>query len=215
MSNDNDLKQAVLAELDWEPSVTSAHIGVTANSGVVTLSGHVENYAAKKHAEMAAGRVRGVKAIVEELEVRLPGFVKKHDDEIAAAALDRFAWAVSVPDDAIKVKVEKGWVTLTGQVDWYFQKEAATREVRDLSGVLGVNDNMTIKPGVNVGDVSNDITHALHRAWFEPRTITVSAVGGTIKLSGTTHSWIDRHEAELTAWAAPGATAVENNIAVV
>jgi osmotically-inducible protein OsmY len=215
MSNDSELKQAVLAELTWTPSVTAAHIGVTANAGVVTLSGHVANYAAKLAAETAAGKVKGVKAVVEELEVRLPSFIKKHDDEIAAAALDRFEWATSVPDGAIKVKVEKGWVTLTGQVDWHFQKESAAREIRDLAGVIGVSDQITIKPQVDAGNVSADITKALHRSWYDPKTITVFADGGKIRLGGTAKSWYDREEAEATAWAAPGATSVENNIAVV
>jgi osmotically-inducible protein OsmY len=215
MSNDSDLKQAVLAELKWTPNVTAAHIGVTAANGVVTLSGHVDNYSAKSAAETATGRVKGVKAVVEELEVRLPSFIKKHDDEIAAIALSRFEWATSVPDGAIKVKVEKGWVTLTGEVEWHFQKESAVREVRDLAGVIGVSDEITIKSQVNVGNVSDDISKALHRSWYDPKTITVWADGGKIKLGGTAVSWWDREEAESTAWAAPGATSVENNIAVV
>ena len=215
MTNDNDLKQAVLAALKWAPNVTAAHVGVTANAGVVTLSGHVENYSAKRAAEAATGRVKGVKAVVEELEVRLPSFIKKHDDEIAAAVLDRFAWSTSIPDGAVKVKVEKGWVTLTGQVNWHFQKESAVNEIRDLAGVIGVSDDITIKPQVNVGNVSDDITKALHCSWYDPKTITVWADGGKIKLGGTASSWYDREEAESTAWAAPGATSVENNIAVV
>ena len=215
MSHDSDLKQAVLAELNWAPNVTAAHIGVTASDGIVTLSGHVDNFSSKYSAEAAAGRVKGVKAVVEELEVRLPSMFKKHDDEIAAAALSRFAWATSVPDGAIKVKVEKGWVTLKGEVEWHFQAEFAVREVRDLTGVIGVTDEITVKPRVDVGNVSEDITKALHRAWYDPKTITVWADGGKIRLGGTAHSWADREEAESTAWAAPGATSVENNIAVV
>jgi len=215
MTNDNELKQAVLAKLKWEPRVVTAHIGVTAASGVVTLTGHVENYAAKHAAEAAAGRVKGVKALVEELEVRLPASIKKHDDEIAAAALDRFNWAVSVPTNAIKVKVEKGQVTLTGAVDWHYEKEAAVREIRDLAGVVSVSDQITIKPRVNVGNITDDIALALHRSWYSPQTVTVFADGGKVILSGTASSWHDREEAEATAWAAPGATSVENNIGVI
>lgn len=214
-SNDNDLKQAVLAELAWEPRVTAAHVGVTASAGVVTLTGHVENYGAKNAAENAVGRVRGVRAVVDELEVRLPSSIVKHDDEIAAAALDRFSWAVSVPTDAIRVAVEKGWVTLTGAVDWYFQKESAVREVRDLSGVVGITDRIAINPRVDVGNISDDIALALRRSWYSPKTVTVSADGGKIILAGTASTWRDRSEAEATAWAAPGATSVENHIGVI
>lgn len=213
--NDSELKKSVLAELSWEPSVSAAHIGVEANGGIVTLTGHVGNFSAKYTAETAAGRVKGVKAIIEELEVKLPGHIKKGDEAIASIAVDRFAWSVKVPHDVIKVKVEKGWVTLTGEVEWHFQKEAAVREIRDLSGVIGVSDQITIKPRVNIASIGNDITHALHRSWYAPKTITVRADGGKVSLSGTVHSWHDREEAALTAWAAPGATAVENNIAVI
>ena len=130
MSSDNQLQQAVLAELKWEPSVTAAHIGVAANAGVVTLSGHVGSFAEKLAAEATARRVKGVKALAEEIEVRLPFATKKTDEEIAAAALGRLAWDVSVPNDAVKVKVEKGRITLTGQVDWQYQRQAAEHDVR-------------------------------------------------------------------------------------
>jgi osmotically-inducible protein OsmY len=214
MSNDSELKQAVLAELNWEPSVVAAHIGVTSSAGVVTLSGHVNNFAAKWAAEAAAGRVKGVKAVAEELEVRLPGHIKRGDDEIAAAAIERLAWNVSIPLDAIKVKVEKGWVTLTGQVEWNYQREEASQEIRTLSGVTGVSNQTTIKPKVNAANISDDIATALHRTWFDPKTINVSAEGGKVELSGTVKSWHDREEAEMTAWAAPGATSVVNNISI-
>lgn len=215
MTNDNDLKQAVLAELKWEPSVTAAHIGVTAAAGIVTLTGHVENYAAKSAAETATGRVKGVKAIVEELEVRLPSHIKKGDDEIAAAVIQRLAWSFTVPANVIKVKVEKGFVTLTGQVNWHYQREAVANEVRDLSGVVGIANLVTIKPQVDTQTVSDDITRALHRSWYDPKTITVSAEGGDVTLTGTAHSWHDRNEAEMTAWSAQGITNVKNDIAVV
>ena len=125
MSSDSDLQKAVMAELTWEPSVTAAHIGVTAKAGVIALTGHVDSYAAKHSAEVAATRVKGVKAVAEELEVRLPMDARRSDEDIAAAAIERLSWDVSVPKDAIKVKVEKGWVTLSGQVDWFFQKDLA------------------------------------------------------------------------------------------
>ena len=121
MPQDSQLKELVLAELKWDPSVTAAHIGVTANGGVVSLTGHVENYAEKSAAEHAARRVKGVKAVAEEIEVRLPFDRQRGDDDIAGAAISRLYWDVSVPRDAAQVKVEKGWVTLTGEVDWHFQ----------------------------------------------------------------------------------------------
>jgi osmotically-inducible protein OsmY len=216
MPNDNRLQQAVLDELSWEPSVTAAHIGVAADSGVVTLTGHVESFAQKHAAEAAVRRVKGVKAIAEEIEVRLPYATKRSDEEIAGAATRRFEWDVSIPRDAVKITVDQGWITLTGEVDWHYQKDAAGIDVRALFGVTGVSNQITIKPTVNASNISDDIMHALHRSWFfDPQTISVSAQGGKVRLTGTVHSWHDRQVAAATAWAAPGATAVENDIAVI
>lgn len=216
MSDDKQLQQAVLAELNWEPSVTAAHIGVTAKAGVIALTGHVGSFVEKYAAETAASRVKGVKAVAEELEVRLPYEIKRGDEEIAEAVLNALTWNVSVPHDAIKAKVEKGWITLTGQVDWHFQLDAAEDAVRGLIGVVGISNEIVIKPSVNAKNLSDDITHALHRSWFsDPKTIKVSADRGDIKLSGTVLSWNDRQLATETAWSAPGATSVENDIIVV
>lgn len=216
MSHDNDLKSAVLAELKWEPSVEASHIGVTAKDGVVTLMGHVASFAEKYAAETAAARVKGVKAIAEEVEVRLPFSIKHDDEAIAAAAVSRLAWNSSVPKDAVKVKVEKGWITLSGTVEWNYEKTSAGQDVRLLSGVVGVTNDIKIKPRVNAANISDDINHALHRSWFfdEPQTVFVSADGGKVKLTGTVDSWFDRQTAADTAWAAPGATSVENDIRV-
>lgn len=216
MSHDDQLQKAVLAELNWEPSITAAHIGVTAENGTVTLTGHVASYGQKHAAEMATGRVKGVKAIAEEIEVRLPYEVKRDDADIARAAIERLAWDTGTPRDAVKVKVEKGWVTLTGQVDWHYQMEAAEREVRGLMGVLGVSNQVTIKPRVDTAHLQDDIQHALHRSiFFQPENVHVSAEEGRIKLTGTVTSWLDRRTAGWTAWAAPGATSVENDLIVV
>ncbi len=216
MNNDSELQKAVQAELNWEPSVTAAHIGVTAHAGVVTLTGHVQTYPEKRAAETAATRVRGVKAVAEELEVRLPFETKRSDEAIAAAAIERLSWDVSIPKDAVKVRVEKGWVTLSGQVDYYCQKNAPEQELRGLSGVIGVLNQVTIKPQVNARNISDDIMHALHRSWFfDPQTIQVSAVGGRVKLTGTAHSAYDKGIAASTAWMAPGVTNVENDLAVL
>ncbi len=215
MFNDIDLRQAVLTELDWEPAVNAAHIGVTANAGVVTLMGHVESFFEKHEVEIAALRMRGVKAVVMEIEVRLPFDMKRGDDDIAAAAIDRLGWDVSVPQDAVKITVDRGWVTLTGEVDWNYQKQAAEFDVHRLVGIVGVSNQITIKPQVNTSNLSDDITHALHRSWFfDPKMINVSAEGGKIRLTGTVPSLHDRQVAAATAWTARGVTEVENDIAV-
>ena len=216
MSKDKALQQAVLAELGWEPSVTAAHIGVTASRGVVTLTGHVSNYPEKHAAEAAALRVKGVKAVADELEVKLPFDTKRDDEAIAAAAIERLGWDVTIPRNSVQVTVTKGWVTLSGQVDWSYQRDAAQHDVRGLHGVIGVSDEVTIRPRVNTANLSDDITHALHRSWFfDPQTVFVTAEGGNVHLSGTVHSPHDRQLAADTAWNAPGATYVENDIAVI
>ncbi|WGJ13240.1 BON domain-containing protein [Methylocapsa sp. D3K7] len=214
MSDDKQLKQAALDELKWEPSVNEAHIGVTAKDGVVALMGHVESYSEKFAAEKATRRVKDVKAVVEELEVRLPFNVKHGDEEIASAAVNRLKWDSSVPKDAVKVKVEKGWVTLTGEVDWHYQQEAAADDVGGLWGVVGVSNEIIIKPKPNTSKIRDDIMVALDRSWFDPATINVTARGGKVTLTGTVESWYERDEAGYTAWAAPGTTSVENDISV-
>jgi osmotically-inducible protein OsmY len=215
MSQDDKLQKAVLAELKWEPRIAAAHIGVTAENGTITLTGHVESYGQKLAAEVATGRVLGVKAIAEEIEVRLPHSIKRDDADIAAAAISRLAWDTVTPADEIKVKVEKGWMTLTGEVTWHFQKEAAEREVRNLMGVRGVSNQVTIKSRVNTANLSDDIQHALHRSWFfDDEKVHVTAQEGRIKLTGTVGSWLERRTAGSTAWAAKGATSVENDLIV-
>ncbi len=204
-----------MAELGWEPSIDAAHIGVAANAGVVTLTGHVQNFPQKLAAERTAARVKGVKAVAEEIEVKLPYDIRRGDEDIAAAAIERLAWDASVPPDAIEIRVEKGWVTLNGEVDWHFQKEAAGQTVRTLIGVVGVSNQIEIKPTVNADDVGQNITRALHRSWFyDPNTIKVSTQGGKIKLTGQVATWNARDLAGKTAWSAPGATSVQNDIAV-
>ena len=214
MSNDKELKQSVLDELNWEPSINSAHIGVTTKDGVVTLMGHVDSYAQKQAAEKATLRVKDVKAVAEEIEVRLPSSVKHGDEEIAAAAVDRLAWDGSVPKDKVKVAVAKGWLTLTGQVEWHFQHDAAADAVRTFWGVTGVSNQITIKPHVDAGDIKADILIALNRSWFSPEKIDVTARDGKVTLTGTVDYWNERAIAGSTAWAAPGVTSVVNDIRV-
>jgi osmotically-inducible protein OsmY len=172
-------------ELGWEPSIHTAHIGVAANAGVMTLIGHVQSLPQKVAADRATARVKGVKAVAEEIEVKLAYEVTRGDESVAAAAVERIAWDSSVPPDAIEIRVEKGWVTLNGEVEWYFQKEAAGRAGQTLIGVVGVSNLIEIKPTANADDVRQSITPALHRTWlYDPNTITVSAQGGKIKLTG-------------------------------
>jgi osmotically-inducible protein OsmY len=215
MSDDKQLKQAVLDELKWEPSVNSAHIGVTAKDGVVTLMGHVESYWEKSAAEKAARRVKDVKAVAEEMEVRLPFGAKHGDEEIASSAVDRLKWDGSVPKDAVKVSVEKGWVTLTGEVDWHYQQDAATDDVRGLWGVVGVSNQITVKPKPDTSKIRENILVALDRSWFDPATINVSAQGGKVTLTGKVETWYEHDEAARTAWAASGTTSVVNDLAIV
>ena len=214
MSDDKQLKQAVLDELQWEPSVNAAHIGVTAKSGVVTLMGHVATFSEKFAAEKATRRVNDVKAVAEEIEVQLPFGVRYGDEEIASAAANRLKWDSSVPVDTIKAKVEKGRVTLTGEVDWHYQQQAAVDDVRSILGVIGVSNDITIKPRPNTSEIRNNIMVALDRSWFDPASISVTAQGGKVNLTGSVESWYEREEASAAAWAAPGTTSVNNKITV-
>ena len=215
MSNDTTLQHRVTAELIWDPAVTSSEIGVTAKDGVVALSGQVGTYDQKIAAEAAACRVRGVRAIVQEIEVSVSHARTRSDEDIAAAAVARLAWSVAVPPDRVLVKVSKGTVTLTGEVDHRFEAEAAERELGHLSGVVAVNNRLAIKPQVDVDAVSDNISEALDRSWlFDPKTVTVTAEGGTVRLGGTVRTMHERREAVGAAWASPGTTAVENGISV-
>jgi osmotically-inducible protein OsmY len=215
MTQDEKLQKAVTAQLHYEPSVAAAQIGVTAIDGVVTLTGHVETFAEKHAAATATLLVKGVKAVAEEIEVRLPFDAQREDKDIAAAAISRLSWDVSVPQDKIKVMVEKGWISLTGEVEWFYQKDAAEQDVRRLFGVLGVSNEISIKPRVNESNLSDDIMHAMGRSWFfDPKTINVTADLGRVMLTGKVDSPHDRQIAAATAWAAPGVTNVVNDITI-
>jgi osmotically-inducible protein OsmY len=212
---DQSLKQTVLDELKWEPSVNAAHIGVTARDGVITLTGQVESYADKRAAEQGAERVAGVKAIAEELEVRYASSPVEGDEDIAARAVQVLAWDVGVPHDRLKVKVEKGWVTLSGHVDWYFQKHNAESCVRRLHGVLGVIDRITIAPAVEAQHIADKINTALRRtAFFNNGHVVVAAEGGKVTLRGHVDNYYERSLALSTAWSAPGVLAVNNLLTV-
>lgn len=214
MNNDHKLKNEVLAELSYEPSISADHIGVTAEKGVVTLTGHVENYWQKSAAERAVGRVKGVKAIAEEIEVRLNGGNRHQDDDIAAAAVHSLDWNVSVPKDSVKVRVQKGFATLTGEVPWHYQHDEAARSIRTLSGVTGVANHIKVKKRPDTSKIQTDIGNALHRSWLADDHVTVTAKGGEVHLNGNVASWKDRNMAQTTAWRAAGTTSVHNNIHV-
>jgi osmotically-inducible protein OsmY len=216
MSHDSSLQHAVLAELSWDPKVNSSGIGVTAKDGVVALNGQAESYGEKLAAEAAARRVKGVKALVAEIEVHAPHAQHRCDEDIARAALARLAWNAAVPPGSVSVQVAKGGITLTGEVDHRFQFEAAEREVGQLYGVVAVTNRITVKPEVNTTDISAAISEALDRSWlFDPETVTVKADGGTVHLGGTVRTMQQRRRAVGAAWSSEGTTAVDDQITIV
>jgi osmotically-inducible protein OsmY len=212
---DLELKKSVEAELNWEPSVNAAEIGVAVKDGVVTLTGRVDSYWEKMAAERSAARVAGVRAIANELEIHLPFSSERTDEDIARAALNRLEWSISVPKDRIKVKVSKGWLTLEGTVEWHFQKTAAEEAVRNLVGVKGVLNHIEVKPQVSKIEVKSAIEAALKRsAQVDANRITVETDRDKVILRGTVRSWFERQEAERAAWRSPGVRTVDNRIVV-
>ena len=212
---DRDIQHNVQSALEWDPGIDAADIGVTVDSGVVTLHGDIKTYAEKSAAERVALGVYGVKAVANDLNVHLFRGLDRTDSDIATAALNALQWNTRVPRSGITVTVSKNWITLKGEVDWHFQRDAAEGAVRDLIGVVGVTNTIVVKPQVNASDVRAKIEAALRRsAEVDARRINVAASGGTVTLTGNVRSWAERSEAAHAAWAAPGVHLVDNRIAV-
>ena len=211
----SQLLQDVIAEMTWELSVSSAQIGVEVQASIVTLASRLDSGAVKGDAEHAAQRVQGVKGLAVELEVRLPGPSQRSDADIARAAENVLSWLSYLPADSVKVLVEKGWVTLTGQVHWEFERRGAAEIVRNLMGVTGVSDQIAITQKVSSTVVQADIEAALkRRAHNDAQMIDVSVKGADVTLSGKVQSWGERDLANHAAWSAPGVRHVVDNIAV-
>lgn len=212
---DTELKVHVQNALDWEPSVDTSDIGVSVDDGVVTLRGNVASYAEKMAAERAVLRLYGVKAVANDLAVHLGDLFERTDTEIAHAAVAALKWNTLVPKDTITVTVAHGWLTLKGSVGWQYQRDAAYKTVRDLTGVKGVTNSVTVKARVKSTDVRDKIEEAFKRsAAIDARRVTVATVDGKVILSGNVHSWFERREAERAAWAAPGVTQVEDRLTI-
>lgn len=216
MKTDLQLQRDVLDELKFEPSIREAEIGVTAKGGVVTLTGLVDSYAEKISAERTAERISGVKVVADEIKVKLPGSYQRSDTDIAHTVVNALRWDIQVPDDRIKAAVEDGWIDLQGEVEWQYQKWAAEGAVRNLTGVKGVTNLITVKPKkVSTYEVGQKIKDSLRRhAERDADRITIEAKDGRVTLQGTVSSFAERQDAERAAWQAPGVTNVEDMIAV-
>jgi osmotically-inducible protein OsmY len=215
MKTDMQLQQDVITELKWQPAVNAANIGVEVHQGVVTLSGHVTNYAEKVSAERATQRVAGVKALTINIEVTLSGWGERTDIDIARSAEDTLRWVTYMPQDSVKVMVENGWITLTGEVEWDFQRRNAVDTVRNLSGVKGVSDLVRIKTQARSNAIKLDIEAALERHYdSKDQDISVTVQDGDVTLSGTVTNWWQLDSAREAAWSAPGVRHVANNLTI-
>jgi osmotically-inducible protein OsmY len=215
MKTNENLQKDVQDAIKWEPLLNAAEIGVTAKDGVITLTGTVDSYAKKLEAERAAKNVAGVNAIVEKIDISFGSSFKKNDNQIAAEVLNALRWNWEVPNDKVKVKVEKGWVTLEGELKWNFQKEAAKKAIKSLLGLTGITDHITIKSETYHDVEKEEIEDALSRNWsINDSNIHVKVNGTRITLTGTVNSWYQKDEAARIAWNAPGVWNVDNELVV-
>jgi osmotically-inducible protein OsmY len=216
MKTDSQIQMDVIQALKWDPSVTHEHIGVAVSEGIATLSGTIPSYIEKSAAEKATQRVAGVKAVVEKMEVKLPGSFKRDDEDIAKAIVNQFKWHVQIPGDAVKASVEDGWVKLSGEVEWEYQRTAAENCARGLIGVKGVTNNISIKAkAIQPEVVKQKIEEALKRAAErEARRISVEIRGSKVVLSGEVHSFTEMNDAKWAAWSAPGVTSIESHLRI-
>ncbi|MBX9930552.1 MAG: BON domain-containing protein [Methylobacterium sp.] len=211
--NDKILRQSIIDELDFEPSIDAANIGVAVDNGIVTLTGHVGSYAERLTAERAARKVRGVRGVVEEIKVRFAGQAAPRDEDLAKRAVQMLDWSVTVPENAVQVKVQDGWVTLTGDVEWQFQKEEAQAALKRLSGVAGIINMIEVRPKANAADVRKKIEAALKRnAEVEADAIRVTVQDAKVTLKGKVHAWHERSLVENAAWSAPGVRSVVDHL---
>jgi osmotically-inducible protein OsmY len=215
MKTDTQLQNDVMAELKWNTSINATKVGVEVDKGVVTLSGHVDNYGQKWSAERAAQKVSGVKALAVEIKVVLPGSDNRSDTEIARTAENVLEWTTNWPKNHVKVMVEDGWITLTGELDYEYQRKMATTAVHRLMGVNGVSNQISIKPFLFSSNVKSEIQAALkRRALTDAEEIIVTVNGGNVNLSGVVHSWSERDMVSDSVWNTPGVTSVIDNISV-
>jgi osmotically-inducible protein OsmY len=213
--DDSEIRRKVIAELDWDPSIDASAVGVAVKDGVVTLSGSIASYWQKKEAERVTKRVAGVKAVAEDLTIKLPGAAARSDADIAQSVVTGLRFNVAVPHDRIQVMVENGWVTLEGEVEWQYQKSVAESAVKYLLGVKGVTNSISIKPRVSAADVKAKIESAFaRRAQLNANQIQVESNNSKVILRGNVHSWDEKDQAEQAAWGAPGVTKVENDVIV-
>jgi osmotically-inducible protein OsmY len=215
MRTDETLQHDVLDELRWDPSVNAAAVGITVEDSVVTLSGHVADYSQKQAAVRAAKRIYGIKAFVDNIEVRLPGLSERTDADIARAAANVLDWNAAVPRDHVRVTVRNGWVTLEGEVQWHHHRTAAERAVEHLLGVKGISNAIAVKPHATPTEIASHLDAALRRnAHLDARTIRGETHGHKVILRGNVRSYFEREEAERVAWSAPGVSHVENHLLV-
>jgi len=212
---DRELMQRVENALEWEPSIDQSDVGVSVDDGVVTLRGNVRSHAEKATAERVTLRMYGVKAVANDLSVRLGVGDERTDTDLAQAAVAALTWNTVIPTDRVTPTVSQGWITLKGALEWQYQKDAAARSVRDLAGVRGITNEIVVKPRVSTADVRAKIEQAFTRsAGIDARRISVTTQDGKVILTGNVRSWAERREAERAAWAAPGVTQVDDRLAI-